>query len=72
MSMVRNGNGPAEKLNDFELTEGYLLPCDPVAKRKISKVGNDAHASTPEGAAEASPTSTSRKPAIGKTGVHLC
>jgi len=42
-----------------------------VAKRKTSKVGSDAHASIAEGAAEISSTSTSGKPSIGKTGVHL-
>ena len=44
---------------------------DPVAKKKIRKVGSDAHTSIAEGAAEISSTSTSGKPSIGKTGVHL-
>jgi len=71
MAMIRNDDGPAGKLNDFELTAAYLLPYDPVAKRKSIKGSSDAHASIAESAAEVSSTSTSGKPAIGKTGVHL-
>ena len=71
MAMVRNDDGRAGKLKDFELMAAYLLPYDPVAKRKTSKGGNDAHATIAEGTAEISSTSTSGKPSIGKTGVHL-
>ena len=59
------------KLNNFELTAACLLPCDPVAKRKTSKVGSDSHASIAEGSAEISSNPTSGKPSIEKIGVHL-
>ena len=49
----------------------YLLQYDPVAKRKTSKGDSDARATIAESTAEVSLTSTSVKPAIGKTGVHL-
>ena len=71
MAMIRNDNGPAGKLNDFDLTAACLPPCDPVAKRKTIKGGSDTHATKAESTAEVSSTSTSVKPAIGKTGVHL-
>ena len=52
MAMIRNNDGPTGKLNDFELTAAYLLPCDPVAKRKSSNESSDAHDSVTESAAE--------------------
>ena len=71
MAMIRNDDRPIGKLNDFELAAAFFLPCDPVAKKKSSKVSSNAHASIAEGAAEIFSTSTSGKPSIGKTGVHL-
>ena len=71
MAMIRNDDGPAGKLNDFDTTEAHLLLCDPVAKRKTSKGDSDDHATTADSTAEVSSTLHSGKPAIGKTGVHL-
>ena len=71
MTMIRNDDGPAGKLNDFELTAAYLLPYDPVAKIKTRKGGSDAHATIAKSAAEVSSTSTSGKTTIGKLGVYL-
>ena len=71
MEMIRNDDGPAGKLKDFELTAEYLLPYDPVAKRKSSNVSSDSHAFVAESTAKILSTSTSGKPAIGNTGVHL-
>ena len=64
MAMISNDNGPAGKLKDFELTAAYLMPYDPVAKRKSIKGSSDAHASIAESTTKASSTSTSRKHTI--------
>ena len=48
-----------------------LLPYDPVAKRKTSKGGSDAHSTIAESTAEVSSTSTSGNLVIGEIGVHL-
>ena len=50
--MIRTDDGPAGKLNSFELTAAYLLPHNPEVKMKTSKVGSDAHSSIAEGAVE--------------------
>ena len=71
MAMIRNDDRPTGKLDDFKLAVVFLLPYDPVAKKKSRKVSSDAHASIAEGAAEIFSTSTSGKPSIGKKGVHL-
>ena len=52
MEMIRNGDGLEGKLNDFEMTVACLLPYDPVAKRKTSKGGSDAHTTIAESTAE--------------------
>jgi hypothetical protein len=70
MALVRNDTGPAGKMNDFEATASYLLPHDPVSKKRT--------AGTKRGMAEISDTfgadtsSTSAgKPASGRTGVEF-
>ena len=40
MALVRNDNGPTGKMHDFEATASFILPHDPVAKKR-------AQASTP-------------------------
>ena len=34
MALVRNDNGPTGKMNDFEATASFILPHDPVAKKR--------------------------------------
>ena len=61
MAMVRNDDGPERKLNDFDLTAPFHLPCDLVTKRKTSKGDSYAHATISKSTVEVSSTSTSEK-----------
>ena len=74
IAAIRTDEGPNGKRNNFEDAASYLLPYDPVAKKR-------AAAGTKRGAAyisrveleddgEASAVQLS-KPSIGKTGIHL-
>jgi hypothetical protein len=70
MALVRNDTDPDGKMNDFEATASYLLPHDPVSKKRI--------AGTKRGVAEISDTSgieasssTAGKLARGQTGVEF-
>ena len=56
--------GPTGKRNDFEAAVSYLLPKDPVVKRKEAPKRGIAHISD----TTADPES---KDGIGKSGVHL-
>ena len=76
MASIRTDDGNGGKRNDFEAAASYLLPYDPVAKKRstatkrgaayISGVDGDE-----DGDANNSATTTAPKPSIGKTGVHL-
>ena len=55
--------------NNFETTAAHLLPYDPVAKKRSG--GQKRGSAQISSVMDPSPT-TSKKPSIGKTGVHLC
>ncbi len=58
--------GPTAKRNNFEAAATFLLPADPVAKRR--KANNDGNASA---TISSTTGSTGVKPSIGKTGVEF-
>lgn len=61
-------NGPTAKRNNFEAAATFILPADPVAKRRrANKDGTDFTANVSSTAA----SSSSVKPSIGKTGVEF-
>ena len=55
--------------NTFEATAAHLLPYDPVAKKRSG--GQKRGSAQISSVMDPSPTTT-KKPSIGKTGVHLC
>ena len=55
-------------LNNFEATAAHLLPYDPVAKKRSG--GQKRGSAQISSVMDPSPTTT-KKPSIGKTGVHL-
>ena len=55
--------------NNFESTAAHILPYDPVAKKRSS--GQKRGSAQISSVMDPSPTKT-KKPSIGKTGVHLC
>ena len=66
MALVRNDDAATGKMNNFENTASFLLPHDPVAKKRTS--------TGKRGSAEISHTSSDKpslKSGIGRTGVHL-
>lgn len=68
MALVRNDTGPTGKMNDFEATASFILPHDPVAKKR-----NEA---TKRGGTTANISDTTAddpetRSGIGKTGVEL-
>ena len=68
MALVRNDNGPTGKLNDFEATASFLLPHDPVAKKRTS-TGKRPAAEISD--ASGSELRVQPKTGIGRTGVSL-
>ena len=69
MASVKTDNGPQGIRNNFEATAAHLLPYDPVAKKRSSgQKRNSTHISSVVETSNA----TTKKPSIGKTGVHLC
>jgi hypothetical protein len=68
MALVRNDNGPTGKLNDFEATASFLLPHDPVAKkRNLAGKRPSADISDTTG----SELRVQPKSGLGRTGVSL-
>ena len=68
MASIKTDNGPEGMRNNFEATTAHLLPYVPVAKKRSSgQKSGSAHIST---VMDPSPTTT-KKPSIGKTGIHL-
>ena len=69
MASIKTDNGPEGMRNNFEATAAHLLPYDPVAKKRTSgyKRGSTQISSLMEAS-----DATTKKPSIGKTGVHLC
>lgn len=71
IAMIATDDGPNGKRNDFEATAAYLLPYDPVAKkRNINNKRADRDAIVSDVSAEVS-AGFGSKPGLGKTGVHL-
>jgi hypothetical protein len=65
---IGTDDGPNGKRNNFEASASYLLPYDPVAKKRSNKRDHDATI----GDATADVAATfGDKPGIGKSGVHL-
>ena len=62
MASIKADNGLEGMRNNFEATAAHLLPYDPVAKKRGSAQISSVM--------DPSPTTT-KKPSIGKTGVHL-
>ena len=70
MAMIMNNDVPGGKMRDFESAASYLLPHDPVAKRKGAAGTKRDHSLVLEAKSEVS-SSTSGKPSIGKTRVEF-
>ena len=71
MALVQNDTSPSGKMNSFEDTASFLLPNDPVARKRNSSVGrNTPDISSVTGEVEVSAADLSR-PGVGKTGVEL-
>ena len=68
MAKVKTYNGPQGMRNNFEATAAHLLPYDPVAKKRSS--GQKRNSTQISSVVETS-NATTKKPSIGKTGVHL-
>ena len=68
MASFKTDNGPEGMRNNFEATAAHLMPYDPVAKKRTSgyKRGSTQILSLMEAS-----DATTKKPSIGKTGVHL-
>ena len=48
MALVRNDNGPTGKMNDFEATAAFILPHDPVAKKRTQAATSGKRVATAE------------------------
>ena len=74
MASIRTDDEPTGKRNNFEDAALYLLPYDPVAKKRAAT--NKRGAAYISGVAQDEDgdlsTTQSQKPGIGKTGVHFC
>ena len=68
MASIKTDNGPEGMRNNFEATASHLLPYDPVAKKRSN--GQKRGSAQISSVMDPSPTPT-KKPSIGKTGVHL-
>ena len=72
IAQVRTDDDPGGKRNNFELTASYLLPYDPVAKKRAAGTKRDHEAAISDVTVEASAAEGfGTKQGIGKTGVHL-
>ena len=69
MASIKTDNGPEGMRNNFEATAAHLLPYDPVAKKRSN--GQKRGAAQISSVMDPTPNTT-KKPSIGKTGVHLC
>ena len=69
MASIKTDNGLEGMRNNFEATAAHLLPYDPVAKKRSG--GQKRGSAQISSVMDPSPTTT-KKPSIGKTGVHLC
>lgn len=75
MALVRNDNGPMGKMNDFEATAAFILPHDPVAKKRTQAATSGkrvANAEISEAIASKDIPATGAKVRVGpKTGVEF-
>lgn len=69
-AQVDTDDGPNGKRNNFEATASYLLPYDPVAKKRQAGAKRENEANVSQATAEVS-SGFGSKPGIGKSGVHL-
>ena len=67
MANIEEDNGPNGKRNNFENAVAYILPKDPVLKRK----SNESNKRTQAQISDTNATGFGTKSGIGKTGVHL-
>ena len=70
IALVTDDVGPGGKRQDFEATAAYLIPRDPVAKRRIVSEKRTAAEISGLGA-EVELGKQSKKKGIGRSGVHL-
>ena len=68
MASIKTDNGLEGMRNNFEATAAHLVPYDPVAKKRSG--GQKRGSAQISSVMDPSPTTT-KKPSIGKTGVHL-
>ena len=68
MASLKTDNGPEGMRNNFEATAAHLLPYDPVGKKRSN--GQKIGAAQISSVMDPTPNKT-KKPSIGKTGVHL-
>ena len=68
MASIKTDNGLEGMRNNFEATAAHLLPYDPVAKKRSS---GQKRGSTQISSVMDPSTTTTKKPSIVKTGVHL-
>ena len=69
MASIKTDNGPEGMRKNIEATAAHLFPYDPVAnKRSFAQKSGSAQISS---GLDPSPATT-KKPSIGKTGVHFC
>ena len=66
MALCRNDNGPDGKMNDFEATASFLLPHDPVAKKRPTNSRAPANVSS-----TTTLPPSGMKTGTGKSGVEL-
>ena len=77
IALVRADDGPDGKMNDFEAAASFLLPYDPVAKKRAAQgskrdYGEIADVNAEEQVQVSTADGTNKKkPAIGKTGVEF-
>ena len=68
MASIKTDNGPEGLWNNFEATAAHLLPYDPVTKKRSNGY---KRSSTQISSVMEISDATTRKPSIGKPGVHL-
>ena len=68
MANIEEDNGPNGKRNNFENAVAYILPKDPVLKRRTNENNKRKQAQISDTTA----TGFGGKNGIGKTGVYLC
>ncbi len=70
IAQIKADDGPNGKRSDFEATASFLLPYDPVAKKRQSSSKRDHDSFVSDVTGNVS-SSFGNKPGIGKSGVHL-